>query len=78
MSAIRHSLKYVSAVGRSPFGLAVLMIISLSLAGVVRTRQVLGNVQDIQKLNRFVQTPRTNPAAMKALKEGRDLIERER
>src|SRR6185503_1157634 len=78
MSAIRHSLKYVSAVGRSPFGLAVLMIISLSLAGVVRTRQVLGNDQDIQKLNRFVQTPRTNPAAMKALKEGRDLIESER
>jgi HEAT repeat protein len=78
MSAIRHSLKYVSAVVRSPFGLAVLMIVSLSLAGVLRTRQVFGNDQDIQKLNRFVQTPRTNPAAMKALKEGRDLIESER
>ena len=78
MTAILISLKSLSRISRSPFGLAVLIILSLSIAGIVRTRQAFGHDQDVQKLNRFVQTPRSNPAAMKTFREGRDLIEGEK
>jgi HEAT repeat protein len=78
MTAILISLKSLSRICRSPFGLAVLIVLSLFIAGVVRTRQAFGHDQDVQKLNRFVQTPRSNPAAMKTFREGRDLIEGEK
>jgi HEAT repeat protein len=78
MTAILRSLKHLSGMSRSPLGLTVLIILSLSIAGIVRTRQAFGHDQDVQKLNRFVQTPRTNPAAMKTFREGRDLIEGEK
>jgi HEAT repeat protein len=63
---------------RTPLGIALLVILALGFVGVVRTRQAFGNDQDVQKLNRFVQTPRSNPAAMKAFRDGRDLIESEK
>lgn len=78
MSAIFRSLKYIAGISRSPLGLAILIICALSIAGVVHTRRALGYDQDVQKLNRFVQTPRSNPAAMKTFREGRDLIESEK
>jgi HEAT repeat protein len=78
MTAILRSLNALSRISRSPLGLAVLIILSLSLAGIVHTRQAFGIDQDVQKLNRFVQTPRSNPAAMKTFREGRDLIEGEK
>src|SRR6185503_19672535 len=63
---------------RTPLGIALLVALALGVVGVVRTRQAFGNDQDVQKLNRFVQTPRSNPAAMKTFREGRDLIEGEK
>ncbi len=78
MTVIFRLLKQLSSMSRSPLGLAILIILSLSIAGIVRTRQAFGYDQDVQKLNRFVQTPRSNPAAMKAFREGRDLIEGEK
>lgn len=78
MTAIFHSLKRLGRIRRAPLGLAVLVVLSLSVAGVVHTRRAFGHDQDVQKLNRFVQTPRNNPAAMKAFREGRDLIEGEK
>src|SRR5678815_1496306 len=78
MTAILRSLNAVSRISRSPLGLAVLIILSLSLAGIVHSRQAFGIDQDVQKLNRFVQTPRSNPAAMKTFRDGRDLIESEK
>jgi HEAT repeat protein len=78
MTVILRLLKQLGGMSRSPLGLAILIILSLSIAGIVRTRRAFGHDQDVQKLNRFVQTPRSNPAAMKAFREGRDLIEGEK
>ena len=75
MTAIVRSLNYFRLICRSPLGLAALIILALSFAGVVRTRQAFSHDQDVQKLNRFVQTPRSNPVAMRIFREGRDLIE---
>jgi HEAT repeat protein len=63
---------------RTPLGIALLVALALSVVGVIQTRQAFGNDQDVQKLNRFVQTPRSNPAAMKTFRDGRDLIESEK
>lgn len=78
MTAIFNSLRRLNAISRSPVGVAILIILSLAIAGIVQTRQAFGYDQDVQKLNRFVQTPRSNPAAMKTFREGRDLIEGEK
>ena len=78
MTAIFNSMKRLTAISRSPLGIAILITLSLAIAGIVQTQQAFGYDQDVQKLNRFVQTPRTNPAAMKAFREGRDLIEGEK
>lgn len=78
MTAILNSLKRFSAISRSPLSISILIILSLSIAGIIQTRLAFGYNQDVQKLNRFVQTPRNNPAAMKAFREGRDLIEGEK
>jgi len=55
------------------------VLISLAvLSGLVfRSRHVYGYDQDIQKLNRFVQTTKADTPAMKMFREGRDLIEAE-
>jgi HEAT repeat protein len=53
------------------------VLLGLGVAGVVRARLVYGYDQDVQKLNRFVQTSGGNTPAAKAFREGRDLIERE-
>lgn len=77
MPAIVRSLKFLSGI-RTPIGVAMMVALALSTAAVVRTRQAFGHDQDVQKLNRFIQTPRSNPAAAKAFREGRDLIEGEK
>ena len=59
------------------YSVVAFILIGLSLAAVVGVRLVYGKDQDVQKLNRFVQTTRSNTPAMKAFREGRDLIESE-
>lgn len=46
-------------------------------AAVIAPRFAYAYDQDVQKLNRFVQTSRSNTPAMKIFREGRDLIEGE-
>ena len=53
---------------RSPLTLAVILLALFSV-GSVSARQ------DIAKLNRFVQTNKTNTASMQVFREGRDFIE---
>lgn len=53
------------------------LLLALGVTGVVRARLAYGYDQDVQKLNRFVQTTDGNTPAAKAFREGRDLIERE-
>ena len=53
------------------------LILFTCLAGVVSVRLAYGHDQDIQKLNRFVQSSRSDTPAMKTFREGRDFIERE-
>lgn len=55
----------------------IAIVLFIGVAGAVSVQLVSGHEQDVQKLNRFVQTSRTNPAAMKIFREGRDLIEGE-
>jgi HEAT repeat protein len=57
--------------------LVLALLFALGVAGVIRGRLVYGHDQDVQKLNRFVQTSDSNTPAAKAFREGRDLIERE-
>lgn len=56
-------------------GLVLLVVLTIGLAVVIRTQRVYGYDQDIQKLNRFMQTAKVNTAAMQIFKEGRDMIE---
>jgi len=57
------------------YGLTLLIVLGVSLVVVVRARLAVDPDQDIQKLNRFVQTAKSNTAAMQMFREGRDLIE---
>ena len=57
--------------------LILLVMFSLGVAAVVRARFAYAYNQDVQKLNRFVQTSGGNTPAARAFREGRDLIERE-
>ncbi|MGI9166486.1 MAG: HEAT repeat domain-containing protein [Pyrinomonadaceae bacterium] len=67
LNHLRHARKTLVA------GVALIVC----LAGVVSVQLAYGLDQDVQKLNRFVQTSRTNTPAMTMFREGRDLIERE-
>ena len=55
--------------------MVLLLLIGLSMAIGLHAQRVYGLDQDIAKLNRFVQSSKSNPAAMKMFQEGRDLIE---
>jgi HEAT repeat protein len=57
--------------------LVLVLLLVLSVATVVRARLAYGYDQEVQKLNRFVQTTDSNTPAAKAFREGRDLIEHE-
>lgn len=57
--------------------LALVVLVALGAAGMVRARLAYGYDQEVQKLNRFVQTSSENTPAAKAFREGRDFIERE-
>jgi HEAT repeat protein len=53
------------------------ILLFIGLAGAVSVKLAFAHDQDIQKLNRFVQTSR-NTAAVKVFREGRDSIEGEK
>ena len=55
MTAIFNSMKRLTAISRSPLGLAILITLALAIAGIVQTQQAFGYDQDVQKLNRFVK-----------------------
>ena len=78
MTYFSQTVNSLMKLRRSPVGIVLLVALALGVVGVVQTRRAFGNDQDVQKLNRFVQTPRSNPAAMKAFRDGRDLIESEK
>lgn len=69
-----HAFSYRSF---ARYGLALLIVLSATTAAVVRARLAGSSDQDIQKLNRLVQTSKSNTAAMQMFREGRDLIEAE-
>ena len=56
--------------------LLIAILLFIGLAAAVSVKLVFAHEQDIQKLNRFVQTSR-NSAAVKIFREGRDSIEGE-
>lgn len=74
MTVMFHSLNRTRLLR---FGLVVLTGLALMGIVVLRSRLAHGRDQDVQKLNRFVQTARTDTPAMKLFREGRDLIEAE-
>lgn len=57
--------------------LVIVVLLALGVAGVVSARLAYGYDQDVQKLNRFVQSSGGNTPAAKVFREGRDFIERE-
>ena len=56
-------------ISRSPLTVALMLLALFSVGSVS------ANSQDIAKLNRFVQTNKTNTASMQVFREGRDFIE---
>ena len=60
---------------RTRTALAVLCCLSFVIAVLVYAQRTNAIDQDIQKLNRFVQTNKATVAATQTFKEGRDLIE---
>ena len=62
---------------RTLYSLGLLAVLVLGLSVIVPLRFAHAYDQDVQKLNRFVQTSRANTPAMKVFREGRDLIEGE-
>jgi HEAT repeat protein len=56
-------------INRSPLTLAIIFLALFSVGSVS------GHNQDIAKLNRFVQSNKTNTASMQVFREGRDFIE---
>ena len=53
----------------------LLAVVSIAAAIAIHTQRVYGRDQDKVKLDRFMQTTKTNTASMQILREGRDLIE---
>ena len=70
-------LRSLNRQNRTLYSLGILAILALSLSVIVPLRFAHAYDQDVQKLNRFVQTSRANTPAMKLFREGRDLIEGE-
>ncbi len=62
--------------GAARYALAGLLMLAVGYAGLFRTPPAYGHDQDIQKLNRFMQT-KTDTPAMQLFRAGRDLIEAE-
>src|SRR5215217_6273190 len=56
-------------------GLALLAVATVVTIFAICTQRTYGYDQDIAKLNRFVQTARSNTASMQTFREGRDFIE---
>ena len=55
--------------------LLVFWLVSFAAAIAIDTQRVYGRDQDTAKLERFMQTSKTNTASMQIFREGRDLIE---
>ena len=60
---------------RTKTALSVVCLLTLLVVALVYTQRAVAIDQDIQKLNRFVQINKTNPAATETFKQGRDMIE---
>src|SRR6266850_5292812 len=73
----RNMMHPFSYRGYARYGLTLSIVLGVSLVVVVRARLAVDPDQDIQKLNRLVQTAKSNTAAMQMFREGRDLIEAE-
>lgn len=73
MTAMLQALK------RHQMRLSLVVLVGIALIGAVsiRSRVAQGRDQDVQKLNRFVQTAKADTPAMKLFREGRDFIEAE-
>jgi HEAT repeat protein len=72
---IRNMMHPFSYRSYARYGITLLIVLGVSLVVVVRARLAVDPDQDIQKLNRFVQTAKSNTVAMQMFREGRDLIE---
>jgi HEAT repeat protein len=55
--------------------LVLLAVVSATAAVAIHAQRVYGRDQDKMKLDRFVQSTKTNTASMQIFREGRDLIE---
>jgi HEAT repeat protein len=66
-----------TSINKTPIRYALVLLVALSagVALVTYTRRAYAIDQDIQKLNRFMQTAKVNTAAMQVFREGRDMIE---
>ncbi len=62
---------------RTLYSLGLFGVLALGLGVIGQWRFAYAYDQDVQKLNRFVQTSRANTPAMKIFREGRDFIEGE-
>jgi len=57
------------------YALVLFLALSAGVALMAYTHRAYAIDQDIQKLNRFMQTTKVNTAAMQVFREGRDMIE---
>src|SRR5215204_5273204 len=57
------------------FGLLILAVLTVVTVFAINTQRTYGYEQDIVKLNRFVQSTKSNTASMQIFREGRDFIE---
>ncbi len=70
-----ETMERVSRRRPAVYSLISLLVLSLCLVAVFRARLVDAKDQDIQKLNRFVQSTKGDTPAMRMFREGRDSIE---
>jgi HEAT repeat protein len=74
---MRFSMLLTARRRQASYGFAVLMTFALLFAGAFYSRAARSDDQDIQKLNSFVQSSKTDSPAAKTFRAGRDLIESE-
>src|SRR5215207_2812147 len=69
---MKHSVTYHPHIR---LGLAPLAVAIVATVFAICTQRTYGSDQDINKLNQFVQTTKSNTASMQVFREGRDFIE---
>jgi TolA-binding protein len=77
MRRLRPTMTMKTLIHKTPIRYALVLLIAMcaGVAFVSYTRRAYAIDQDIQKLNRFMQTKNVNTAAMQIFREGRDMIE---